>query len=154
MGNRAIITMEDHHGHCHPVALYVHWHGGLESVLAFMQFTWDAFDCGRDDLFTFHARLCQVIGNFFGDGLSLYGDRLSQADSWASGCNHGRFHFRVGPQGVTLPGREDAVEEAKRHRYWVGEHTIQDIIREAMPTRAERFQMVGGRFTAVKEMQP
>lgn len=43
MGNRAVITLEDHH-HCqHPVALYVHWHGGLESALAFVQYTWDVF---------------------------------------------------------------------------------------------------------------
>lgn len=43
MGNRAIITLESAEGLIHPVATYVHWNGGLESVLAFVTFTWETF---------------------------------------------------------------------------------------------------------------
>lgn len=144
MGNRAVITLEDHH-HCqHPVALYVHWHGGLESALAFVQYTWDVFERGRDDLYTFHARLCQVIGNFFPDGLSLYAHPLEDADDVASGCDNGRWHFRVGPKGVSYPKDPQALDAARQHAYWTREHSIQSILKRAMPTRDADFAPVGG----------
>lgn len=144
MGNRAIITMQDPNGKKHPVALYVHWHGGLESVLAFMEYTFQTFERSRDDMFTFHARLCQVIGNFFCDGLSLYGFPLKEADAMASGCDNGRFHFVVGPDGVRLPGREAECEEARRHEYWTRKHPIQETLREAMPKLDAAFRANGG----------
>lgn len=144
MGNRAVITMESHTGERHPVAVYVHWHGGLESALAFMEYTWETFPRGRDDLYTFHARLCQVIGNFFADGLSLYCHPFHEADGWAEGCDNGRFHFVVGPKGVTLPKREAECAEARLHEYWTREHSIQSIIKRAMPTRDAAFASVGG----------
>lgn len=133
MGNRAVITMQNTEGLKHPVALYVHWHGGLESVLAFMTYTWNTFERGRDDVFTFHARLCQVIGNFFAEGLSLYGYALEQADEVASGCDNGLFHFTVGPKGIELHGMAEACMAARQHTYWTGEHTIFQSIERAMP---------------------
>lgn len=143
MGNRAVITLESHTGEKHPVALYVHWHGGLESTLAFMEYTWATFDRGRDDIYTFHARLCQVIGNLFCDGLSLYGYPFHEADGVAEGCDNGRFHFVVGPKGISLPGRDDEVTEARLHEYWTREHTIQTSLQQAMPKRLD-YQSVGG----------
>ncbi len=144
MGNRAIITLEDHHGKKHPVALYVHWNGGLESALAFMTYTWDTFDRGRDDMFTFHARLCQVMGNFYPDGLSFYGHRLGEADKIGAHCDNGRFHFRIAPDGVTLPNRGPECEAARVHAYWSNPHTIFDSIRAAMPTKDADHSAVGG----------
>lgn len=63
MGNRAIITDE-----AKKIAVYLHWNGGMDSVEAFLEYCrikqYRADDYGW-------ARLCQVIGNFFGGGLSL-----------------------------------------------------------------------------------
>lgn len=142
MGNRAMITMENDKGQRHPVALYVHWHGGLESVLAFMEYTWATFDRGRDDVFTFHARLCQVIGNFFSDGLSLYGYPYRDRDKVI--CDNGRFHFIVGPAGVQLVGREVECATARQHEYWTREVPIHAMIARAMPTLNAGYASVGG----------
>ena len=144
MGNRAVITLENQSGVHHPVGLYVHWNGGLESVLAFITYTWDTFDRGRDDVYTFHARLCQVLGNFFPDGLSLYGIELDKVDDWAEGADNGRFHFRIAPDGFKLLNRANEVEAAKRHQYWTNPHTIFDTIRRTMPTRDADMCVVGG----------
>jgi hypothetical protein len=133
MGNRCILTLENEQGLQHPVALYLHWNGGLESVLAFIQYTWDAYPRGRGDLFTFHARLCQVLGNFFADGLSFYGYRLDLADSCAEGCDNGRFHFTIGSTSYELKGRAEEVENAKLHKYWTDERNIFATIKDAMP---------------------
>lgn len=144
MGNRAIITLEGYKGERHPVAVYLHWHGGLESVLAFMEYTWEIFPRGRDDVFTFHARLCQVIGNFFADGLSLYGHPLEDVAGIADGCDNGHFHVVVGPKGVRFPGKEAACAAAREHDYWTREHSIQKMMARAMPTRDAEFSVHGG----------
>lgn len=134
MGNRCILTLENDQGVPHPVALYLHWNGGLESVLAFIQYTWQTYERGRDDLFTFHARLCQVVGNFFPDGLSLYGHSLEEADGLAEGCDNGRFHFTVGKQGFELKNRANEVKAARQHKYWTStERNIFATIKDAMP---------------------
>ena len=58
MGNRAIITNKDKQ-----LAIYLHWNGGRDSVEAFAEYCklkrYDTGDYG-------FARMCQVIGNFFG----------------------------------------------------------------------------------------
>lgn len=138
MGNRAVITLEDAHGLPHPVAIYVHWNGGLERVLAFVTYTWDAFPRGSDDVFTFQLRLAQVIGNFFPDGLSLYGYALMRADEVGPCTDNGRFHFRIAKDGITLVNRSgDACDQARRHAYWHGEDTIFDHIRRTMPQQSK-----------------
>ncbi|WP_296204122.1 hypothetical protein [uncultured Hyphomicrobium sp.] len=137
MGNRAIITLENAKRQQHPVALYVHWNGGLESVLAFVEYTWATFERGRDDLFTFHARLCQVLGNWFPDGLSLYAYTSEKADELGTGCDNGRFHLTVSVDGVKLKGRAEEVRRARRHEYWQGEQTIMRTIAEHMPKAKE-----------------
>ncbi|MBA2124910.1 hypothetical protein DLM45_01550 [Hyphomicrobium methylovorum] len=133
MGNRCILTLENDKGEQHPVALYLHWNGGLESVLAFIQYTWDTYPRGHGDLFTFHARLCQVLGNFFPDGMCLYGHPLENADGWAEGCDNGRFHFTIGAKAFELKGRAAEVEQAKLHKYWTEERNIFASIKDAMP---------------------
>ncbi|MEQ1696187.1 MAG: hypothetical protein ABL901_10160 [Hyphomicrobiaceae bacterium] len=141
MGNRAVITLENDAYEQHPVALYVHWNGGLESVLAFMTFTWDTFQRGHGDMFTFHARLCQVIGNFFPDGLSLYGYDLAVAEQLS--CDNGRFHFRVGSHAFELLGRANEIKGAKTHRYWQDSPNIFDTIRQAMPSKTANSSAIG-----------
>lgn len=63
MGNRAFIYFKPQ-----DMSLYLHWHGGAESVAAFLKCA-DEFGVYHDD--NFPARLTQIIGNFFGGTLSL-----------------------------------------------------------------------------------
>ena len=67
MGNRAAIrTTQSNCG------IYLHWNGGVESVLAFLEAAkqLDVRDPEYDDAYCL-ARLTQIIGNFFGGTLSL-----------------------------------------------------------------------------------
>ncbi len=82
MGNRGVITTEDKN-----IGVYVHWNGGRESIEAFLAYC---------DLKGYRppvvddygwARLCQVIGNFFGGELSVGIDRYEKldTDNWDNG---------------------------------------------------------------------
>ena len=77
MGNRAVIKFGGT-----SQGIYLHWNGGQESVKAFL-------DCakryqlrGNDSPYG-RARLCQIIGNFFGGTLSLGVDDIQFLD-----CNN------------------------------------------------------------------
>jgi len=72
MGNRAVIAFQDaSHNEVQPdsVGVYLHWNGGPESVGAFLA---AAKELGvrREDEYG-AARLCQIIGNWFGGTLSI-----------------------------------------------------------------------------------
>ena len=72
MGNRAVIAFQDaSHTEVQPdsVGVYLHWNGGPESVLAFLD---AAKELGvrRENEYG-AARLCQIIGNWFGGNLSI-----------------------------------------------------------------------------------
>lgn len=82
MGNRAVITTPDK-----KMGVYLHWNGGRDSVEAFLHYCeLHGFRSPDRDPYGW-ARLCQVIGNFFGGGLSvgvgLY-DQLD-TDNWDNG---------------------------------------------------------------------
>ena len=66
MGNRAVITTKEH-----KIGVYLHWNGGLDSVRAFLAYCKikDYRPPEKDDYGW--ARLCQVIGNFFGGTCSV-----------------------------------------------------------------------------------
>ena len=82
MGNRAVITTEDK-----KIGIYLHWHGGRDSIEAFLQYCKDMnFRKPEEDSYGW-ARLCQVIANYFGsDGLSIGIDILENLDC-ANGDN-------------------------------------------------------------------
>lgn len=63
MGNRAIITNTDK-----TLAVYLHWNGGMDSVRGFVEYC--RLKEYRSDDYGW-ARLCQVIGNFFGGTTSV-----------------------------------------------------------------------------------
>lgn len=66
MGNRAVITTEHK-----DLGVYVHWNGGRDSVEAFLKYCeLKGYPSPENDCYGW-ARLCQVIGNFFGGGTSL-----------------------------------------------------------------------------------
>ena len=65
MGNRAIIKPEGK-----STGVYLHWNGGIDSVTAFLKYCELKDFRGFDDPYGM-ARFCQVVGNFFGGGLSI-----------------------------------------------------------------------------------
>ena len=79
MGNRAVITTKENF-HNDGRGVYLHWNGGLDSVQAFLtycklkEYREPTTDCYG------WARLCQVIGNFFGGELSIGIDSCSCLD--------------------------------------------------------------------------
>lgn len=86
MGNRAVIVFGDNHD---APALYLHWNGGPESVLAFLKAAelLQVRDPADSDGHA-PARLAQIIGNFLGGTLSLAaGTRRAWrgAASWDNG---------------------------------------------------------------------
>lgn len=80
MGNRAVIKIEGE-----STGIYLHWNGGVESVLGFLK---AAKDLGvrdpKGDPSYCLARLTQIIGNFFGGTLSVglgVADRMDNSDN-------------------------------------------------------------------------
>lgn len=66
MGNRAIVKPEGKN-----IGVYLHWNGGVDSVTAFLKYCeLKGYRSFSDDSYGV-ARFCQVVGNFFGGGLSL-----------------------------------------------------------------------------------
>lgn len=67
MGNRAVITSVKK-----DLGVYVHWNGGPDSIGAFLDYcSLRGFRAPESDPYGY-ARLCQVLGNFFGaDGLCV-----------------------------------------------------------------------------------
>lgn len=71
MGNRALICTQKK-----DLAVYLHWNGGRDSVEAFLLYCkLKGYRSPENDSYGW-ARLCQVLGNFFGDdlcvGIDLY----------------------------------------------------------------------------------
>lgn len=75
MGNRAVITTRDK-----KIGVYLHWNGGRDSVEAFLKYCeLKGYRTPEHDNYGW-ARLCQVIGNYFGGELSLGIDLYSSLD--------------------------------------------------------------------------
>lgn len=76
MGNRAVITTEQKQ-----IGVYLHWNGGRDSVQAFLLYCkLRGFRAPENDCYGW-ARLCQVIGNYFGGDLSLGVDKYDRLDT-------------------------------------------------------------------------
>lgn len=79
MGNRAVITTVG--ATDNTTGIYVHWNGGVNSIEAFCAYCdMKGFRSPDTDCYGF-AYLATVIGNFFGDGLSLGVDRIKSLDT-------------------------------------------------------------------------
>lgn len=75
MGNRAVITTRDKN-----IGVYLHWNGGRDSVEAFLKYCeLKGYRTPERDNYGW-ARLCQVIGNYFGGELSLGIDKYERLD--------------------------------------------------------------------------
>lgn len=82
MGNRAVITNSkalDVSGSS-DLGIYLHWNGGRDSVEAFLKYCeLKGYRTPDEDCYGW-ARLCQVIGNFFGGSLSVGIDKCCNLD--------------------------------------------------------------------------
>lgn len=75
MGNRAVITTRNK-----DLGVYLHWNGGRDSVEAFLKYCeLKGYRTPERDNYGW-ARLCQVIGNYFGGELSLGIDKYEKLD--------------------------------------------------------------------------
>lgn len=76
MGNKAVITTE-----AKDLGVYLHWNGGRDSVEAFLLYCKiKGYRAPENDCYGW-ARLCQVIGNFFGGEYSVGIDRYDRLDT-------------------------------------------------------------------------
>ena len=86
MGNRAVITASKatEVANSKDIGVYLHWNGGRDSVEAFLKYC-DLKGYSSPDYDNYGwARLCQVIGNYFGGDLSLGIDTCDHLD-----CDNG-----------------------------------------------------------------
>ncbi len=86
MGNRAVITTKDGEED-KKLGVYLHWNGGRDSVTAFLKYCkMKNYRAPETDSYGW-ARLCQVIGNFFGGTTSIGIDRACCLDcnNWDNG---------------------------------------------------------------------
>ena len=135
MGNRAIITTPDNR-----VGIYVHWNGGIESVLGF---TNAAKVLGvrspESDPSYFLARLGQIIGNFFGGTTSV---GFVSDDEFGIGDDNGVW---------VVHGFDDVRQNSGRYcREFLPDHladTTQSIIDEIVAKQQPIFASDGYRTT-------
>ena len=79
MGNRAVITTRENFEN-NGVGIYLHWNGGRDSVEPFLLYCkFKEYRSPSSDNYGW-ARLCQVIGNYFGGALSLGIDTVDHLD--------------------------------------------------------------------------
>ena len=79
MGNRAVITTKENFEN-NGIGVYLHWNGGYDSVSAFLKYCeLKGYRTPDNDCYGW-ARLCQVIGNFFGGSCSVGIDVVDNLD--------------------------------------------------------------------------
>ena len=76
MGNRAVITTAEKN-----IGIYLHWNGGRDSVEGFLKYCELKGHRPPDYDSYGWARLCQVIGNYFGGTTSIGIDTYDRLDS-------------------------------------------------------------------------
>lgn len=89
MGNRAVITASksDDVARSKDIGIYLHWNGGRDSVEGFLAYgKIKGFREPDQDNYGW-ARLCQIIANYFSDGLSIGIDTCDRldCDNWDNG---------------------------------------------------------------------
>lgn len=124
MGNRAVITTEEKR-----IGVYLHWNGGRDSVEAFLAV------CKRlkhrppeSDCYGF-ARLCQVIGNYFGGTASLGVDTLDHLD-----CDNGDNGVYI-IKNWEIVGREHFDNRSEQQGYELKKLVAEVIANQPNPSK-------------------
>lgn len=141
MGNRAVITTRKalENGdvaNSNELGVYLHWNGGRDSVEAFLEYCkLKGYRTPDTDNYGW-ARLCQVIGNFFGGGLSIGIDRCCNLD-----CNN--FD-----NGVYIIEGWDIVDRKYFTGYEQDLYDLNEILKDINSTQPEFEQLPDGYFDA------
>ena len=131
MGNRAVITASaaDNVQESQDLGVYLHWNGGRDSVEAFLTYCkMRGFRPPDEDNYGW-ARLCQVIGNFFGGGMSLGVDTCDHLD--CDNYDNGVYIIR----GWQIVGRKYFSGEEQR------EYDLEDMLVEIDSRQPERERL-------------
>lgn len=138
MGNRAVITT--YRGLAgNDLGVYLHWNGGYDSVHAFLEYMkLRRYRSPDDDCYGW-ARLCQVIGNFFGGTLSVGVGVATHLDmdNWDNGV------YVI--QGWDIVGREYFKGAEQEH------YSLQEMLESIDESQPEREQL-GKEFLSAREI--
>lgn len=124
MGNRCVITTRDKR-----VGIYLHWNGGRDSVEAFLKYCeLKNYRPPEEDNYGW-ARLCQVIGNFFGGGLSIGIDEYKHLDA------------DNGDNGVYIIENWKIVDREYFDRHEQDTHDLLEMVTEINRSQPEKEQI-------------
>ena len=138
MGNRAVITTRDK-----ILGVYLHWNGGRDSVEGFLAYCkLKGYRCPEKDNYGW-ARLCQIIGNFFGGecsvGIDLY-DKLDRDN---------------GDNGVYIIENWEIVDREYAPTYEQQEYPLNEMlehINSKMP-EAEQIEVIPPKEKLLKQLE-
>lgn len=134
MGNRAVITASNAAdvAASKDIGVYLHWNGGYDSVRAFLKYCdlkgYRPPDCDNYGW----ARLCQVIGNFFGGSTSVGIDTCDRLD-----CDNGDNGVFI-IKGWEIVGRQYYDCDEEQDNYDLDDMLV--AINERMP-EAEQIEL-------------
>ncbi len=140
MGNRAVITTKENFEN-NGVGIYLHWNGGYDSVSAFLTYCKMKGYRAPSDSYGW-ARLCQVIGNFFGGSTSIGIDVVDNldCDNWDNGVYIidgweivGRKYFDGEEQmEYDMEGMLMSIDEAMPKKEQIGKEEIKKLLDELL----------------------
>lgn len=137
MGNRAVITTKENFEN-NGVGIYLHWNGGYDSVSAFLKYCeLKGYRSPSEDNYGW-ARLCQVIGNFFGGSTSVGIDVVSNLD-----CNNY-------DNGVYIIKDWEIVDRKYFNRCEQMDYKLEEMLLEIDECMPEKEQI--GEFLKAKEI--
>lgn len=117
MGNRAVITTQGSNSEDN-LALYLHWHGGAESVLAFLEAARRLKIRGpKSDLTYCYGRLGQLVGNYLGGTTSLGVGPASQMDNSDNGTYYIDDKFNIVNRTEQGPMTLDELSPKEKAKY-------------------------------------
>ena len=134
MGNRAVILSKNDmlaNGKINPnqVGVYLHWNGGRDSIESFLKYCkLKGYRSPSTDCYGW-ACLCNVISNFFGDGMSLGIDVASRLD-----CDNY-------DNGVYIIDRWEIVERLYNRGAEQGEYDVDSFVLELNERMPEQSRM-------------
>lgn len=144
MGNRAVIInkkdMRNREISPNQIGVYLHWNGGRDSVSAFLKYCeYKNYRTPDTDCYGW-ARLCQVIGNFFGGTTSLGIDRAKNLD-----CDNGDNGVYI-IEGWNIVGRKYYFNSKEQNDY-----SLLDMLYE-IDSAQPKAEQLGKQFWAAEDL--
>lgn len=139
MGNRAVITTKENFDN-NGVGVYLHWNGGRDSIEAFLKYMKLKGHRAPDRDCYGWARLCQVIGNYFGGTTSIGINKMNRLD--ANNGDNGTYIIK----GWDIVGRK-YFKGVEQNYYNIDEMLI--CIDESQPLKDQ----LGKEFLTAKEVE-